>query len=151
VLALYLNLGNIHLPLSDKKQAASKWLDFLVNVPFRSALEIVTTFVTEPPSLSLIAYRRSFGQSQKIEIDKTLTLDYYTPNRVFVSPAPRFLLSALYGRSVTQITQVRQQFSQWIEFNKWAVSRGPMMVRVGLLQFPFASSLKPLPLPAINQ
>jgi len=28
-----------------------KWLGFLVNVPFWSALEIVTTSVTEPPSL----------------------------------------------------------------------------------------------------
>jgi len=30
--------------------------------------------------------RTSFGQSQKIEIDKALTLEHYTPNKVFVSP-----------------------------------------------------------------
>ena len=30
--------------------------------------------------------RTSFGQSQKIEIDKALTLEHYTRNKVFVSP-----------------------------------------------------------------
>jgi hypothetical protein len=36
--------------------------------------------------------RTSFGQSQKIEIDKALSLEHYTCNKVFVSPAPGFLL-----------------------------------------------------------
>src|SRR5262245_57052341 len=30
--------------------------------------------------------RTSLGQSQKIEIDKALTLEHYIPNKVFVSP-----------------------------------------------------------------
>jgi hypothetical protein len=51
VLVLCLNLGNIHLPLSDKKQAGMEIVGFSVDILLWFALEIVTTFVTEPPSV----------------------------------------------------------------------------------------------------
>jgi hypothetical protein len=55
-----------------------------VNVPFWSAPEIVTTFVTEPPSLLQLPAGHLSGLAKKLR-DLPILPDHYTGNKVFVS------------------------------------------------------------------
>jgi hypothetical protein len=79
LLILCLNLGNIHLPLSDKKQAGPRnnwtFLSMFRTGPLR---KIVTTFVAEPLSLLWIAGRTPFGHCQKLRDMPTFTGTLYS-------------------------------------------------------------------------
>src|SRR5262245_25747519 len=74
VLVLCLNLGNIHLPISAKKQAEIEIVGFLVNVPFRSAPTLtlkqrVRVRVSDgPPNLFAGRVERALGRSDSLTL-----------------------------------------------------------------------------------
>jgi hypothetical protein len=106
VLVLCLNLGRTYtFHCRRKSKRASKWLGFLVNVPFWSAPEIVTTFVTEPPSLLWIACRTSFRTPQKSRENFSSSSEDYINNNVFVSPAPPLICRDLFNGEAARPTR----------------------------------------------
>jgi hypothetical protein len=78
-----------HQERNYRKSDTEPALAAIINSLARPAA-IVTTFVTEPPSPLWIVSRTFAATRQKAD----RLSEYHTDNKLFVSPAPRFLLVA---------------------------------------------------------